>query len=150
MTSGLILCGSAVLCRLERADLEDGSFVMRPVIRLKDGLIILTRIDPSEKKTSMLLRYRRSLSMTLHTAPNGVLHSALVCMISACSIRSLPPSPAQVLRHGWLFMNPMLLPLCLMLGGSMFLMFCPSPLLRVRPGWEELRGYLAGEDSKQR
>jgi RNA polymerase II C-terminal domain phosphatase-like 1/2 len=45
-------------CRLENAYLEDGSLVQRPVIRLQQGLIILTRIDPLNPKTSMLLRVR--------------------------------------------------------------------------------------------
>jgi hypothetical protein len=43
---------------MENAELEDGNTVQRPVIRLPNGLIILTRIDPLNSKTSMLLRVR--------------------------------------------------------------------------------------------
>lgn len=44
--------------RMEAAPLEDGSTVQRPVIKLQNGLVLLTRIDPLNSKTSMLLRVR--------------------------------------------------------------------------------------------
>ncbi len=52
------VCVCVCVPRPEAALLEDGTTVKRPVIRLFDGLVVLTRIDPTEKKTSMLFRVR--------------------------------------------------------------------------------------------
>eukprot|EP00200_Dunaliella_tertiolecta_P007936 CAMPEP_0202376530 /NCGR_PEP_ID=MMETSP1127-20130417/7007_1 /ASSEMBLY_ACC=CAM_ASM_000462 /TAXON_ID=3047 /ORGANISM="Dunaliella tertiolecta, Strain CCMP1320" /LENGTH=841 /DNA_ID=CAMNT_0048974333 /DNA_START=163 /DNA_END=2685 /DNA_ORIENTATION=- len=57
-TNSVLVDGKVYGSRLETAYLEDGSTIQRPVIRLQDGLIILTRIDPLNSKTSMLLRVR--------------------------------------------------------------------------------------------
>lgn len=45
-------------CRYEEALLEDGTAVDRPVIRLDQPPVMLTRIDPAKKETSMILRPR--------------------------------------------------------------------------------------------
>lgn len=45
------------LCRYETAKLDDGSLQERPVIRLQGG-VVLTRIDPSNRDTSMIMRIR--------------------------------------------------------------------------------------------
>lgn len=45
-------------CRAEQAQLEDGNYVLRPVIRLDSPPVILTRIKPDVKETSMILRPR--------------------------------------------------------------------------------------------
>ncbi len=53
------LCVRVLGCgRLEVATLDDGTQVKRPIIRLDNGLVVLTRIDPNERKTSMLFRVR--------------------------------------------------------------------------------------------
>lgn len=45
------------LCRYETAKLDDGSVQERPVIRLQGG-VVLTRIDPGNRDTSMIMRIR--------------------------------------------------------------------------------------------
>ena len=44
-------------CRYEAARLDDGSIVNRPVIRLPDDEV-LTRIKPTDRDTSMIMRIR--------------------------------------------------------------------------------------------
>ncbi len=50
--------GNNLRCVLEDAYMDNGSMVQRPVIRTGDGAVVLTRIDPNRKETSMLLRPR--------------------------------------------------------------------------------------------
>lgn len=45
-------------CRLEAVALEDGTPITRPVIRLKEGRIVLTRINPADRSTSVIVRVR--------------------------------------------------------------------------------------------
>ena len=45
------------LCRYETAKLDDGSHRERPVVRLHGG-VVLTRIDPNNRDTSMIMRIR--------------------------------------------------------------------------------------------
>lgn len=49
-------CNRTTVCRYESAKLDTG-VTQRPVIRLPGG-IVLTRIDPSQKDTSMIMRIR--------------------------------------------------------------------------------------------
>lgn len=45
-------------CRPERVTLEDGTEISRPVIRIPELNLVLTRIDPQRKETSMVFRVR--------------------------------------------------------------------------------------------
>lgn len=53
----MMVTSELCLFRYETAKMDDGALRERPVIRLPGG-IVLTRIDPANRDTSMIMRIR--------------------------------------------------------------------------------------------
>lgn len=54
-------------CRLESAIAGDNiTRLVRPVVRLDDGAVVLTTIDPANHQTAMLMRIRWGLFVEAH------------------------------------------------------------------------------------
>jgi len=70
--------------RLESVVMEDGSSIQRPVIRLRDGQVILTRIHPHDRKSSVIVRVRPGWK-ELHSFLAGMVDSQQRFEVYACT-----------------------------------------------------------------
>ncbi|KAJ9508233.1 hypothetical protein QJQ45_030453, partial [Haematococcus lacustris] len=88
--------GREYRAKLEEAAMEDGvTVVKRPVIRLEGDHLVLTRIDPAERKTSMVMRFRPGWPELLSVV---AARAATMLRRHLCP-GSLSPPPTQPNTH---------------------------------------------------